>query len=93
MDYVRGVALPPGGKSIMAMPPTAAKGKASRIVPFLTEGTAVTISRNDVDYVITEYGIANLKGKTLRQRVESLIAIAYPDFKATLQEEFNKRFK
>lgn len=93
VDYVRGAALSQGGKSIMAMPSTAAKGKASRIVPFLAEGAAVTTSRNDVDYVVTEYGIAKLKGKTLRQRAESLINIAHPDFRESLQEEFNKRFK
>ena len=63
VDYVRGAAWSAGGKSIMAMPSTAAKGKASRIVPFLTQGAAVTTSRNDVDYVVTEYGIARLKGK------------------------------
>lgn len=93
VDYVRGAALSKGGKSIMAMPSTAAKGKASRIVPFLAEGATVTTSRNDVDYVVTEYGIAKLKGKTLKQRAEALIQIAHPDFRGSLQEEFNKRFK
>ncbi|MDR1055754.1 MAG: 4-hydroxybutyrate CoA-transferase [Prevotellaceae bacterium] len=92
VDYVRGAALSRGGKSIMAMPSTAAKGKASRIVPFLAEGAAVTTSRNDVDYVVTEYGIAKLKGKTLEQRAQSLIDIAHPDFRESLQAEFNKRF-
>lgn len=93
VDYVRGVALSVGGKSIMAMPSTAAKGTTSRIVPFLAEGAAVTTSRNDVDYVVTEYGVAKLKGKTLKQRAESLISIAHPDFREILQNEFNKRFK
>ncbi len=92
VDYVRGAALSPGGKSIMAMPSTAAKGKVSRIVPFLSEGAAVTTSRNDVNYIVTEYGIANLRGKTLRQRAESLINIAHPDFREILQQEYNKRF-
>ena len=54
------------------MPSTAAKGKVSRIVPFLSEGAAVTTSRNDVNYIVTEYGIANLRGKTLRQRADFL---------------------
>ncbi len=92
VDYVRGAALAPGGKSIMAMPSTAAKGKVSRIVPFLSEGAAVTTSRNDVDYIVTEYGIAKLRGKTLRQRAENLINIAHPDFRESLRQEFNKRF-
>lgn len=92
VDYVRGAMLSPGGKSIMAMPSTAAKGKVSRIVPFLAHGAAVTTSRNDVDYIVTEYGIAHLKAKTLKQRAESLIAIAHPDFREELTEEFRKRF-
>ena len=93
VDYVRGAALSKGGKSIMAMPSTASKGKVSRIVPFLAEGATVTTSRNDVDYVVTEYGVAKLRGKTLKQRAEALIQIAHPDFRESLHEEFNKRFK
>lgn len=93
VDYVRGAAISVGGKSIMAMPSTAAKGKISRIVPFLSQGSAVTTSRNDVDYIVTEYGIAQLRGKTLRQRAESLIKISHPDFRESLQQEFNKRFE
>ena len=92
VDYVRGAMLSQGGKSIMAMPSTAAKGTVSRIVPFLAHGAAVTTSRNDVDYVVTEYGIAHLKAKTLKERAKSLISIAHPDFRAELTEEFNKRF-
>lgn len=93
VDYLRGVAISKGGVSIIAMPSTAAGGAISRIVPFLKEGAAVTTSRNDVDYIVTEYGIAHLRGKTLRQRAESLIAIAHPDFKESLMEEFKKRFQ
>lgn len=74
------------------MPATAAKGTVSRIVPLLAEGAAVTTSRNDVDYVVTEYGVARLKGRTLRDRAKALIAIAHPDFRASLTEELNKRF-
>ncbi len=93
VDYVRGAALSKNGKSIMAMPSTAAGGKMSRIVPFLANGATVTTSRNDVDYVVTEYGIAKLKGNTLKQRAQNLIAIAHPDFRKLLEDEFNKRFK
>ena len=92
VDFVRGAALSKGGISIMAMPSTAAKGKASRIVPLLAEGAAVTTPRNDVDYIVTEYGIAKMKGKTLRERAQNLIAIAHPDFRAGLEEAFEKRF-
>lgn len=92
VDYVRGASLSKGGKSIIAMPSTASKGKISRIVPLITEGSAVTTSRNDVHYVVTEYGIANLKGKTLRQRAEALIDIAHPDFRDELRNAFNDRF-
>jgi 4-hydroxybutyrate coenzyme A transferase len=76
----------------MAMPSTAAKGTVSRIVPFIANGGAVTTSRNDVDYVITEFGIARLWGKTMRQRAKELIGIAHPDFRGQLMEEYNKRF-
>jgi 4-hydroxybutyrate CoA-transferase len=92
VDYVRGASLSKGGKSIIAMPSTASKGKVSRIVPLITEGSAVTTSRNDVHYVVTEYGIADLKGKTLRQRAEALINIAHPDFREALWHAFNNRF-
>ncbi|WP_292267891.1 acetyl-CoA hydrolase/transferase C-terminal domain-containing protein [Butyricimonas sp.] len=92
VDYIRGAALSEGGKSILAMPSTAARGKVSRIVPYLAPGAAVTTTRNEVDYIVTEYGIAHLKGKTLRQRAESLIRIAHPDFRETLAEEYFRRF-
>lgn len=92
VDYVRGASISKGGRSIMAMPSTAAKGKVSRIVPFLAAGAAVTTSRNDVDYVVTEYGTAKLKGRTLAQRARALIAIAHPDFRDMLVAEFEKRF-
>lgn len=92
VDFVRGASRAKGGKAIIAMPATAAKGKISKIVPLLDEGSAVTTSRNDIDYVVTEFGIASLKGKTLRQRAKALIEIANPKFKASLIEEFEKRF-
>lgn len=92
VDYVRGAALSKGGRSIIATPSTASKGSVSRIVPTLKIGSAVTTTRNDVDYIITEYGIAHLKGKTLRQRAKALINIAHPDHRSVLEEEYYKRF-
>ena len=92
VDYVRGAALSRGGKSIIAMPSTAARGKVSRIVPFLQPGAAVTTSRNDIDYVVTEYGIAHLRGHSLRERAQALIDIAHPDFQPMLREEYQRRF-
>lgn len=92
VDFVRGASMAAHGISILAFPSTAAHGKISKIVPFLDEGAAVTTSRNDIDYVITEYGIAPLKGKTLRQRAKLLISIAHPDFRPGLIAEFEKRF-
>ena len=68
------------------------QGHCVQIVPLLDEGAAVTTSRNDVDYVVTEYGIAHLKGHTLRDRARALIEIAHPDFQDGLKEEFEKRF-
>ncbi len=92
VDFIRGTSMAPGGKSIIAMPSTASKGTKSRITPLITEGAAVTTSRNDVDYIVTEYGIAHLKGKSLRKRAELLINIAHPDFRDELKDEYNKRF-
>ena len=93
VDFVRGANMSRGGRSIMAMPSTAAKGTVSKIVPLIDTGAAVTTSRFDVGYVVTEYGVAKLKGKTLRNRARALIAIAHPDFRAELAEEFEKRFR
>lgn len=91
VDFVRGASASKGGVSIMAMPSTV-KGKISKIVPLLDEGAAVTTSRNDVDYIVTEYGVAHLKGETLKQRARNLINIAHPDFREELKVEFEKRF-
>ena len=93
VDFVRGAAFSKGGKSILAFPSTAKKGTVSKIVPSLTEGACVTTSRTDVDYVITEFGIAELKGRTLRERARNLINIAHPNFREELKAEFEKRFK
>ncbi|WP_101697392.1 acetyl-CoA hydrolase/transferase family protein [Clostridium minihomine] len=92
IDFVRGASMSRGGRSIIAMNSTAAGGKVSKIVPFIDEWAAVTTSRNDVHYVITEYGIAELRGHTMRDRARSLIEIAHPDFRDSLKEEFEKRF-
>lgn len=87
VDFVRGTSFSKGGKSIIAMPSTAAGGKVSRIVPKLTAGTPVTTSRNDIHYVVTEYGVAELRGKTLQERAKALINIAHPDFRDELKSK------
>lgn len=92
VDFVRGSRMSKGGRTIIAMAATAAKGTVSKIVPFLAHGAAVSTSRGDVDYIVTEYGIAKLHGKTLRQRAQELIAIAAPEFRRELNEEAKKRF-
>ena len=91
VDFVRGAAMAKNGKSITAMPSTAAGGTVSRIVVSLSEGAAVTTSRNDVDYIVTEYGIAELKGKTLRERADALINIAHPNFRTELRMRLEKK--
>lgn len=92
VDFVRGATMSKNGKSIIAMPSTAKKGLISRIVPIITEGSAVTTPRNDVNYVVTEYGIAQLRGKTLKERAKALIKIAHPRFRPHLIIEYIKRF-
>ncbi|MFA7270770.1 MAG: acetyl-CoA hydrolase/transferase C-terminal domain-containing protein [Sterolibacterium sp.] len=82
--FVFGSWLSKGGRSITVLPSTAKNGAVSRIVPTLPEGSVITIQRNCVDYVVTEFGIAHLKGKTRRQRSEALIAVAHPDFRDEL---------
>ncbi|SHJ51727.1 4-hydroxybutyrate CoA-transferase [Dethiosulfatibacter aminovorans DSM 17477] len=89
VDFVRGASMCPDGKSIIAIPSTAKGGKVSRIVPTLDEGSAVTTSRNDVNYVVTEYGVADLRGKTLAQRAEALINISHPDFREDLKKSIS----
>jgi 4-hydroxybutyrate CoA-transferase len=87
VDFVRGVSRAKNGKSIIALPSTASGGKVSRIACELDRGAAVSTSRNDVHYIVTEYGIANLRGKGLRERALALIGIAHPDFRETLLAE------
>lgn len=93
VDFVRGANMSRGGKSIMAMPSTAAEGRISKIVPVIGEGAAVTTSRYDAGYIVTEYGAARLKGESLRNRAKMLIRIAHPDFRRMLAEEYEKRFR
>jgi 4-hydroxybutyrate CoA-transferase len=92
VDFIRGAALSAGGRAILAFPSTAGKADKlqSRIVPQLTLGTPVSTSRNDIDYVVTEYGIARLKYKSMRERAQELIAIAHPDFRPELAESLKK---
>ncbi len=87
VDFVRGAARSQGGRSIIAMPSTAKGGRASRIVCCLAEGTGVVTTRADVDFVVTEYGIASLKGKTIRERAVALISVAHPKFREWLASE------
>jgi 4-hydroxybutyrate CoA-transferase len=90
IPFVIGSWLSRNGRSITVLPSTARSGTVSRIVPLLPEGTVVTIQRNCAQYVVTEYGIANLKGKSLRQRAEELIRVAHPDFRGELKKEAKK---
>jgi len=84
VDFVTGSQLSDGGRSIIALPSTAMSGKFSRIVPYLSEGAGVVTSRAQVDYVVTEYGVAFLHGLSLCERRERLIAISHPDFREKL---------
>jgi 4-hydroxybutyrate CoA-transferase len=85
VDFVRGASRSRGGKPIIALPATAKDGALSRIVPQLKPGSGVVTSRGDVHYVVTEYGIASLYGKSVRERVRALIAIAAPQFREELE--------
>ncbi len=90
VDFIRGAKRSRGGKAIICMLSTAMEGTVSRIVPRLSEGAGVVTTRGDVDVVITEFGLATLHGKTIRERVLSLIAIAHPDFRNDLLEAAKK---
>ncbi len=92
MDFIRGAALSEGGKPIIAIPSRTAKGIA-RIVPTLKPGAGVVTTRAHVHYVVTEYGVANLWGKNLRQRAKALINIAHPDDREALDKACFERFK
>jgi acyl-CoA hydrolase/GNAT superfamily N-acetyltransferase len=85
-DFMRGAVLARNGKTILALPSTTADERISRIVPFLAEGDGITLNRGDVKYVVTEYGIAYISGKNIRERAMELIAIAHPKFRSWLIE-------
>ncbi len=90
VDFIRGAKRSNGGKAIICMLSTAMDGEVSRIVPRLSEGAGVVTTRGDVDVIITEYGLATLHGKTIRERVLSLIAVAHPKFRNELLEAAKK---
>jgi 4-hydroxybutyrate CoA-transferase len=91
VDFVVGSQLSKNGRSIIAMPSTI-KG-ASKIVPFIDEGSAVTTSRYDAHYIVTEYGIADMRGATLFERARRLIGIAHPSHQGRLIDFFESKFK
>ncbi|PIP80138.1 MAG: 4-hydroxybutyrate CoA-transferase [Gammaproteobacteria bacterium CG22_combo_CG10-13_8_21_14_all_40_8] len=92
VDFIRGASLSKGGKPIIALPSTTKDGKISRIVSHLTEGGGVVTSRGDVRYVVTEYGIAYLQGKSIRERSLELIRIAHPKFRDQLLAEVRQHY-
>jgi acyl-CoA hydrolase len=91
VDFLRGSAMSKGGFSIIALPSTAKNGQVSRIVPHLTEGAGVATTRGDVNFVVTEYGIAELQGQSIYQRVVELSQIAHPKFRGLLMEAAKER--
>jgi acyl-CoA hydrolase len=88
MDFIRGAALSPGGRPIIALPSTAGRGSVSRIVPTLKPGAGVVTTRGHVHWVVTEYGAVNLFAMTLRERADGLIAIAHPDVRGELRRAY-----
>ncbi|MHB1315786.1 MAG: acetyl-CoA hydrolase/transferase family protein [Christensenellales bacterium] len=92
VDFIRGANMSNGGKAIMALHSTTDDGKISKIVPCLDRGATVTTLRTDIGYVVTEYGIAHLANKTVRERGRQLIQIAHPDFRPKLTKEWEERY-
>lgn len=92
MDFIRGASLSEGGKPIIALPSTTSRGE-SKIVPHLKQGAGVVTTRAHVHYVVTEYGVANLYGKNLRERAQELINIAHPDHREALEKSVKERYK
>lgn len=88
MDFIRGASLSEGGKAIIALPSITKRGE-SRIVPYLKQGAGVVTTRSHVQYVITEYGIAHLYGKTLKQRAEALVKIAHPNHQEAIERAYH----
>jgi acyl-CoA hydrolase len=91
MDFIHGASLSEGGKPIIALPSTTSSG-ASRIVPFLKEGAGVVTTRGHIHWVVTEFGIVDLFGKSLKQRARALISIAHPNHRESLERAFCERF-
>jgi len=89
-DFARGCLRSPGGQGFITLKSTAKKGTLSKIVPLLKQGSQVSCSRNDVDHIVTEYGVAKLRGKTSRERAQEIIAVAHPDFRPELREAARK---
>lgn len=92
-DFARAARNARNGKSIIALPTTAAKGKLSRIVPSFKPGQVTSLSRSEIDYVVTEFGIAELKGKSVAQRGQALIGVAAPEFRDQLQANWQALLK
>lgn len=92
VDFIRGAAMSPGGKPIIAMPSTAKGGTISRIVPTITEGSGVVTSRGHVHYVVTEFGVASLKGRSIRERALELIRVAHPKFREQLLAKVREHY-
>lgn len=93
IDFVRGASLSEGGRGVIALPSTAAGGKVSRITATLNEGAGVVTTRAHVHYIATEYGVVNLRGRSLRERTKDLIEIAHPDFREQLNREAFEKLK
>ena len=87
MDFIRGASLSEGGKAIIALPSITPKG-VNRIVPFLKPGAGVVTTRAHIHYVVTEYGVANLYAKTIKERVKALTEIAHPDFREQIARDY-----
>jgi 4-hydroxybutyrate CoA-transferase len=92
MDFMRGASLSDGGKPFIALPSVTSKGE-SRIVPFLRQGAGVVTTRAHVHYIVTEYGVAYLYAKTLKDRIRALINIAHPDHREHLEREIHERYR
>ncbi len=90
LDTHRGAQMAEGGKGIIALKSTAKKGSLSTIVPLLPQGSMITVPRQDLDWVTTEYGAVQLRGRTVAERARKMISIAHPDFRASLEEEARK---
>jgi len=93
LDFVRGAGLSKGGRSMIVIASTAQGGKKSKIVPYFAEGTIITCGRCEADYIVTEYGAAYIKGKSIRLRAKELIKIAHPNFREELAAAWEEIFK